>query len=169
MKCEYVEGGTWFHILDDRSRCCLALCRKPRTTVTVKQTVATIRRHQAFLKGLSDDPDLPISYKNRITSYLEEAEWYPDLYSNVAFTSEAESSPRNNANVTSGLPITARRHHQVDGTTEQKDSWLAESNHVQTSSVFEHEPSVQDSNQREDLDEMLLHLSMDESGKVKSS
>jgi hypothetical protein len=88
------------------------------------------------------------------------------LYANVTFTSEAESSPRNNANVTSGLPITTRRH-QVDGTTEQKDSWLAESNHVQTSSVFEHEPSVQDSNQREDLDEMLLHLSMDESGKVK--
>jgi hypothetical protein len=161
------RGGTWFHILGVRSRCCPALCRKPRTTVTVKQTVATIRRHQAFLKGLSDDPDLPISYKNRITSYLEEAEWYPDLYSNVTFTSEAESSPRNNANMTSGLPITTK--HQVDGATEQKDSWCTISNHVQTSSVFEHEPSVQDSNQREDLDEMLLHLSMDESGKVKSS
>jgi hypothetical protein len=107
--------------------------------------VNLIRQNERFLLQLSEDPSREVSRK--ISRYVDDQDWFPHLYPDLA---QVESDQ-----------VDSGRFAQPPESEQYDTPPLAD--------IPRHAPgqaSDSEEMQQDDLDEILLHLSMDDSGKV---
>lgn len=107
-----------------------------------------IRQNESFLRQLSQDPSTPEEVSSRISRYVDDQDWFPHLYPDLAVT---DSEHLNSAK---SVPPAELEPYDTPSSVEA-------SRHGQGLA------SDSDEMQQDDLDEILLHLSMDDNGKVR--
>ena len=121
---------------------------KPRASVSLRMAINLIRQNEKFLRQLSQDPSTPEEVSSRISRYVDDQDWFSHLYPDLAII--------DSDHLDSGRSAAPPDLEPYDTTPL-----------IEASRYGQGLTSDSEEMQQDDLDEILLHLSMDDSGKVR--
>lgn len=140
-------------------------CSGPRTTISLRTVIATLRQHESFLARLAKSSTIGSDDKSSIENWLEHAEWFRNLYPEIP-RAESPPSPTEGMSRREGI-ASMRRTESSESKGKAREIVQEDMPSMDISQMAEAEDEIGEEKKGEDdLDEMLMLLSMDDTGRV---